>query len=72
MKEALAEWARRSGMTEFALKFAIGVAKYTSDRPVDETIKLAEQRMHLDKRSSEAEEKERRQAATVASGPQAD
>lgn len=67
MKEALAEWARRSGMTEFALKFAIGVAKYTVDRPVDETIKLAEQRMHLDKRSTEADEKERR-AATVASG----
>ncbi|MCI0356332.1 MAG: GGDEF domain-containing protein, partial [Acidobacteria bacterium] len=66
MKDALAEWARRSGMTEFALKFAIGVAKYTSDRPVDETIKLAEQRMILDKRSSEAEEKERRQTAPVA------
>ncbi len=66
MKDALAEWARRSGMTEFALKFAIGVAKYTSDRPVDETIKLAEQRMILDKRSSEAEEKVRRQTAPVA------
>ena len=68
MKEALAEWARRSGMTEFALKFAIGVAKYTTERPVDETIKLAEQRMILDKRNSDAEEKERRAAASVASG----
>lgn len=67
MKEALREWSRRSGMTEFALRFAIGVARYTSDRPVDEMLKLAEQRMVLDKRNADEEEKEQAPEAPKAS-----
>lgn len=57
LKEAMREWSRRSGMDEFGLKLAIGIARYSSDRPVDEILKLAEQRMHLDKRTTEGGEK---------------
>ena len=55
LKEAMREWSRRSGMDEFQLKLAIGVARYSSERPVDEILKLAEQRMVLDKRADGAE-----------------
>lgn len=54
LKDALGEWGRRSGMTEFALRFAIGVAQYSSERPVDEILQLAEQRMRLDRQSAAA------------------
>lgn len=57
LKEAMREWSRRSGMDEFGLKLAIGIARYSADRPVDEILKLAEQRMHLDKRTTEGGEK---------------
>lgn len=57
LKDGMREWSRRSGMDEFALKLAIGVAKYSADRPVDEILKLAEQRMVLDKRTAESDEK---------------
>ncbi len=64
LKEGLKEWSRRSGMDEFGLKLAIGVAKYSAERPVDEMLKLAEQRMILDKRTAEGEGKiEERTAA---------
>lgn len=66
MKEALREWSRRSGMQEFKLRFAVGVARFSGDRPVEEMLKLAEQRMLLDKRTADAEEKE--QAAAPAEG----
>src|SRR5271170_3017732 len=36
MKESLADWSRRSGMTEFNLRFSIGSALYTQDRPRSE------------------------------------
>ncbi|MGH9795797.1 MAG: GGDEF domain-containing protein [Candidatus Acidiferrales bacterium] len=58
MKEALREWTRRSGMQEFKLRLAIGVARYSADRPIEEMLKLAEQRMLLDRRTADAEEKE--------------
>jgi diguanylate cyclase (GGDEF)-like protein len=58
MKESLREWSRRSGMEEFKLRFAIGVARYSSDRPVDEILKLAEQRMVLDKRNADSDDLE--------------
>ena len=57
MKEALREWTRRSGMQEFKLRLAIGVARYSTDRPIEEMLKLAEQRMLLDRRTADAEEK---------------
>jgi len=50
MKEALADWSRRSGMTEFNLRFAIGSARYTQDRPLDDLLKAAEQRLQQDRR----------------------
>ncbi len=58
MKEALREWTRRSGMQEFKLRLAIGVARYSADRPIEEMLKLAEQRMLLDRRTADAEEKQ--------------
>jgi two-component system cell cycle response regulator len=51
MKEALADWSRRSGMTEFNLRFAIGSARYTQDRPLDDLLKSAEQRLQQDRRT---------------------
>ena len=51
MKEALVDWSRRSGMTEFNLRFAIGSARYTQDRPLDDLLKAAEQRLQQDRRS---------------------
>jgi diguanylate cyclase (GGDEF)-like protein len=51
LKEALADWSRRSGMTEFALGFAVGAARYTPERHMDEILKLAEQRMQQDRKS---------------------
>jgi len=51
MKESLADWSRRSGMTEFNLRFAIGSARYTQDRPLDDLLKSAEQRLLHDRRT---------------------
>lgn len=51
LKESIAEWSRRSGMTEFGLTFSVGSARYSKGRSVDEIFKLAEQRMHHDRRS---------------------
>jgi len=51
MKESLADWSRRSGMTEFNLRFAIGSARYTQDRPLDDLLKSAEQRLQQDRRT---------------------
>jgi two-component system cell cycle response regulator len=67
LKDGMKEWSRRSGMDEFALKLAVGVARYSTERPVDEMLKLAEQRMVLDKRASEAEEKPAAAPAPAAS-----
>ena len=52
LKEAIADWSRRSGMNEFALSFAVGAARFTAERQIDEILKLAEQRMQQDRRSS--------------------
>ncbi|HVN08765.1 MAG TPA: GGDEF domain-containing protein [Patescibacteria group bacterium] len=51
MKESLGDWSRRSGMTEFNLRFAIGSARYTQDRPLDDLLKSAEQRLQHDRRT---------------------
>ena len=51
IKESLADWSRRSGMTEFNLRFAIGSARYTQDRPLDDLLKAAEQRLQQDRRT---------------------
>ena len=49
LKKALGEWSRQSGMSEFGLCLAIGIAQYTPDRTVDEMLKLAEHRMDEDR-----------------------
>lgn len=69
LKESLREWNRRSGMTEFALRFAIGVARYSSERPVDEILKLAEQRMLQDKRTAETAASESQPASAAVEDP---
>jgi diguanylate cyclase (GGDEF)-like protein len=51
MKESLADWSRRSGMTEFNLRFSIGSARYTQDRPMDDLLRAAEQRLQQDRRT---------------------
>ncbi len=51
MKESLADWSRRCGMTEFNLRFSIGSARYTQDRPLDDLLKAAEQRLQQDRRT---------------------
>ena len=51
LKESLADWSRRSGMTEFNLRFSLGSARYTQDRPLDDLLKAAEQRLQQDRRS---------------------
>ena len=51
IKESLADWSRRSGMTEFNLRFAIGSARYTQDRPLDDLLKAAELRLQQDRRT---------------------
>lgn len=68
LKEAMREWSRRSGMDEFALKLAIGIARYSAERPVDEILKLAEQRMVLDKRAGEGDDKGHSEPAPAAEG----
>jgi hypothetical protein len=50
-------------MTEFGLRFAIGVVRYTPERRLDEILELAEQRMLRDRQKEESAEKERRSAA---------
>ncbi len=59
LREALKDLTRRTGLTEFGLRFAIGVARYSADRPVDEMLRLAEQRMVHDKRTTESVEIEK-------------
>ena len=65
LKDAMGEWSRHSGMTEFGLRLAIGVARYSPGRPVDEIVKRAEQRMLEDRRTGEKSEKETRPATAA-------
>jgi diguanylate cyclase (GGDEF)-like protein len=70
MKESLADWSRRSGMTEFNLRFSIGSARYTQDRPLDDLLKAAEQRLQQDRRSgSEAAQAAPGGSAAAAGSP---
>jgi diguanylate cyclase (GGDEF)-like protein len=66
LKQGLRDWSARSGMTEFGLRFAIGVVRYTPERRLDEILELAEQRMLRDRQKEESAEKERRSAAARA------
>ncbi len=68
LKQGLRDWSARSGMTEFGLRFAIGVVRYTPERRLDEILELAEQRMLRDRQKEESAEKERRSAAAPAEG----
>ncbi len=68
LKMAVDEWSRHSGMSEFELRFAIGVAQYSPDRTIDEMLKLAEQRMDQDRRPSDAEQDANHSFATTSEG----
>jgi len=51
LKEAVRDWARRSSMTDFGLRFAIGTARYTPEQHMDEILAQAEQRMLQDRQA---------------------
>ena len=53
LKQGLSDWSSRSGMTEFELRFAIGVARYAPERRLDEILELAEHRMVRDRQQKE-------------------
>ena len=55
LKDSLAEWSRHSGISEFNLKFAIGTAQFSPEKPWDEILKLTEQRMFQDRRPGREE-----------------
>jgi diguanylate cyclase (GGDEF)-like protein len=50
LREQLHKWSRSSGLGEFDLTFAIGLAHYSPDRRIDELLGIAEQRMLEDRR----------------------
>jgi diguanylate cyclase (GGDEF)-like protein len=50
LKEELHDWAKTSGLEEFQLKFAIGLAHYEQDKGLDELLGVAERRMLQDRR----------------------
>jgi diguanylate cyclase (GGDEF)-like protein len=68
LKNGLGEWSRHSGMSEFGLRFAIGVAQFSPDRSIDEMLKLAEQRMDQDRQPSDAEKKASHSLVTAPEG----
>ena len=45
VQRALDDWAEKRGMTEFALKLAIGTASFDGELAVEDVIKLADNRM---------------------------
>ena len=68
LKQGLSDWSTRSGMTEFELRFAIGVARYAPERRLDEILELAEHRMMRDRQKEDSGEKEKRPAPARAEG----
>jgi len=66
LKESFREWARRSGMTEFNLRFAVGMGRFVPDRPTDEILRLAEQRMLQDRQKAETATREETSAPATA------
>lgn len=58
LKEAMTDWGRKSSMTEFELGFAIGTAPYLHDRPLDQMLGVAEQRMLQDLHAQKTSRKE--------------
>jgi diguanylate cyclase (GGDEF)-like protein len=51
LKESLIDWAPRSGLTDFNLRFAVGIGYYTAEKRVDEILSVAEERMLQDRGS---------------------
>jgi len=49
LRRSLHEWTQTSGLTEFNLEFAMGLAHYTDELRVDELLNLAEHRMVNDR-----------------------
>jgi len=68
LKQGLADWSSRSGMTEFELRFAIGVARYAPERRLDEILELAEHRMVRDRQKEDAGERAKPPAPARAEG----
>lgn len=60
LKSSFTDWSAQSGMGDFGLRLAIGVAHFTPESAVDEILALAEQRMIQDKRPGEPVEREQR------------
>lgn len=53
IREAMREWSKKSGMTEFGLRFAIGTGSYTPERRIDEVLEVAEKKMLEDRHAAE-------------------
>lgn len=60
LKSSFTDWSAQSGMADFGLRLAVGVAHFTPESAVDEILALAEQRMIQDKRPSEPAERDPR------------
>jgi diguanylate cyclase (GGDEF)-like protein len=68
LREQLHNWSRSSGLGEFDLTFAIGLAHYAPDRRIDELLGIAEQRMLQDRRAPGSGKPAARAAARSDSG----
>jgi diguanylate cyclase (GGDEF)-like protein len=49
IKQSIIEWASTSGMSDFQLRFAVGVGFYRGEGRIDEILSLAENRMVEDR-----------------------
>lgn len=58
LKQAVREWSKDNRMTEFGLDLAVGSACYVPDTPIDQILRLAEERMTQDKAAAPIAEKE--------------
>ena len=66
LKSSFVDWSAQSGMADFGLRLAIGVAHFTPESAVDEILALAEQRMMQDKRPGETVERDPRAVRAAA------
>jgi len=49
VKQSVIDWAPRSGMADFHLRFAVGVGFYRGEGRIDEVLSIAEERMIQDR-----------------------
>jgi len=67
IKQSIIEWAHNSGMADFNLRFAVGVAFYRGEGRIDEILSIAENRM-VDDRGKPDPAPEKVEAASVSMG----